>query len=484
MLAFVLLRVAFVHLPLGGQFSTMKRLHNSYLMEGSKLKKWVQTLLLVTLMFALVACGSNNSSGNNGNNAAPVNENGANAEPEQTGDSKEEVEIRFAWWGSDALHEKWNQVADLFEKKYPHITVTTEFGGWGSYWDKLTTQVAGGNAPDVFYMHMDQFDNYAQRGALLELDPYIESGQIDLSDFEQSVIDIGEMDDNIYMVNVALSLGAVAYNADLLKEANLPEPTFDWTWDEFVELAKKSSEALGGDVYGTTDLGWDASWLHVYLRQHGKELYTTDGKLAFGKEDLTAWLTMWDDLRESGAAPPAEYTEEERGKPAEDNIMVRRNVVFKPESANQIMTLQSHMEDELKLTNFPQVEGKGSALTPRGVNFAIYAKSKHPEEAALFMDYVFNDPEVQPVLGGMPGVPGSSKMVEAVKPFLDETQQKFMDYVNRVSPTISKGVSRPAQSNEIFDLVRASNEQIAFGVLSIEEAVDEFFNKAEAALSQ
>lgn len=453
--------------------------------EGFKLKRIILVLLMLTMVFSIAACGSNNEAGNNGGNTKPANESEKNSDQEQAAETEEEVEIRVAWWGGDERHEILNSVADLFEQKHPNIKIVREFGGWGSYWDKLTTQVAGGNAPDVFYMHMDQFSNYAQRGALLELDSLIESKQIDLSDYEQSVIDIGKYDDHLYTVNIGLSLGSSAYNADLLKAANLPEPDFNWTWEEFIDLSTRASDALGKDVYGTTDLGFDASWLHIYLRQLGKELYTEDGQLAFDKEDLTAWYTMWDDLRKSGAAPSAEYTEEERGKPTEDNVLVTRRVVFKPESANQMMLIQSYMDDEIKLINMPQIEGSGgSALTPRGVYFSIYSKSEHPEEAAKFMNFVFNDPEVQPVLNAEAGVPGSKKMVEALKPFLDETQQKFVDYISRVSPTISMGVSRPVQSSEIFTLIKTGNEQIAFGVSSIEEAVDEFFAQAEITLSQ
>ena len=42
-------------------------------------------------------------------------------------------------------------------------------------------------------------------------------------------------------------------------------------------------------------------------------IITADGKLAFGKNELTEWLTFWDELRKAGAVPPAEVTALENG---------------------------------------------------------------------------------------------------------------------------------------------------------------------------
>ena len=44
----------------------------------------------------------------------------------------------------------YNNLSDMYEELNPNVTIEREFAGWGPYWEKLATQVAGGNAPDMF----------------------------------------------------------------------------------------------------------------------------------------------------------------------------------------------------------------------------------------------------------------------------------------------------------------------------------------------
>ena len=44
-----------------------------------------------------------------------------------------------------------------------------EPGEWGSYWDKLATQVAGTNMPDICQHDESQIAAYATKNTLLEL---------------------------------------------------------------------------------------------------------------------------------------------------------------------------------------------------------------------------------------------------------------------------------------------------------------------------
>src|SRR5690349_19390257 len=83
--------------------------------------------------------------------------------------SNEPVTLRFTWWGSDARHQRTQQVITLFQKKYPNITVKGEFKDWNGYWDSLATTTAAQEAPDVIQMDELYLASYAQRGALLDL---------------------------------------------------------------------------------------------------------------------------------------------------------------------------------------------------------------------------------------------------------------------------------------------------------------------------
>src|SRR6266496_4524937 len=60
--------------------------------------------------------------------------------------SSEPVTLRFTWWGSDARHQRTQQVIKLFEAKHKNITVKGEFKEWNGYWDSLATSAAAQDA--------------------------------------------------------------------------------------------------------------------------------------------------------------------------------------------------------------------------------------------------------------------------------------------------------------------------------------------------
>jgi len=51
------------------------------------------------------------------------------------------VDLKIAWWGSQARHEGTIKVIELYMQKNPNVTITYEFAGWGDYWTKVTTMV-------------------------------------------------------------------------------------------------------------------------------------------------------------------------------------------------------------------------------------------------------------------------------------------------------------------------------------------------------
>ena len=90
---------------------------------------------------------------------------GSNPAAEETGP----VTIRFTWWGGDARQKATQKVIDAFHAENPNITVVGEYGDWNGYWDKLATQVAANDAPDIIQMDEKYVREYGDRGALLDL---------------------------------------------------------------------------------------------------------------------------------------------------------------------------------------------------------------------------------------------------------------------------------------------------------------------------
>lgn len=120
--------------------------------------------------------------------------------------AQEPVTLRISWWGSQGRHDRTLAVIEMFEEKYPHITIEPEFAGWGDYWDRIATQAAGRNLPDIFQQDMQYIDLYASRGMLADLTPYVDTGALGTTHIADSELSGGRLDG----VNAGLKLTHLA----------------------------------------------------------------------------------------------------------------------------------------------------------------------------------------------------------------------------------------------------------------------------------
>jgi len=84
-----------------------------------------------------------------------------------------------------------------FTTKNPGTSISTEFAPFDDCWDKLATQTAGGNGPDVFRMSMSCSTQSADRGALLDLSDAVPEA-IDTGSLVEVVASSGEVDGTLF----------------------------------------------------------------------------------------------------------------------------------------------------------------------------------------------------------------------------------------------------------------------------------------------
>ncbi|WNB84602.1 extracellular solute-binding protein [Cellulomonas sp. ATA003] len=212
----------------------------------------------VAAALALVGC-----SDGGGTDAAGATEGGDEA-----------VELRFAWWGSEQLNAIKDEQITAFEAEYPHITVLQEPGEFAGYYDKLATQVAGDDGPDVLQITYNYIAEYAEKGALLDLATVEDT--LDVSNYAEGSLDGGMFEGNLYGVPTGLGSRGVIANTRLFAEAGVELPDDDtWTWDDYVDIATQISENTPDDTYGVT-LNNTEQLLNTIARQHGDNVYTEE----------------------------------------------------------------------------------------------------------------------------------------------------------------------------------------------------------------
>ncbi len=206
---------------------------------------WISMGMLIVMMLAgLAACGggSTSSSGVNG----PVN-------------------LTYALWDQNE-QVGYQQSVNQFMKLHPNIHVTIEQTPWGSYWQKLSTEFAAGNAPDVFWDHLAYFPTFVQQGQLMDLTPLIQQDKIDMSQYYPTLVSEWTYNNKVYGLPKDWDTIAVIYNKQLFKQAGLPDPT-SMTWNPtdggtFLQMAQKLTIDKNGKH--PTDPGFDAKHISQY----------------------------------------------------------------------------------------------------------------------------------------------------------------------------------------------------------------------------
>jgi multiple sugar transport system substrate-binding protein len=377
-------------------------------------------------------------------------------------------------------HERTREAISLFEERNPNIKIEPEpSGDFVEYWNKLATQASGGNAPDVIQTDYRYLTEYAGRGVLVELDEYIPD-PINLQNFNQEQIQNGQIDGKTYALTLGDNAPLVVYDVALLEEAGVELPE-NWTWDDLSEIAGQLSEAGGEGFYGTEDFGGQEPGLEFFVIQQGQSLYE-NGQLGFDEETLAEWFTYWDDLRKSGAAAPGDVQATDTGD-LNTTLLIQGKAAMDFAFSNQYTGLSELTESELDFTVEPG--GPDGLYIKPSQLLSGYSQTEYPEEVARVIDFFLNDREANKILGTERGVSGNSQIREMLRSEVPETERQVFDYLQFVS---ENGAPLPAPpppgAAEIAEIVLRTNENIAFGRSSIDEAVTKFFSDANSALEK
>ncbi|HKF70255.1 MAG TPA: extracellular solute-binding protein [Stellaceae bacterium] len=398
----------------------------------------------------------------------------------------DDIRLRMFWWGAKERAERTEKANRLFEQKHPGTTIAGETLGWSDYWPRVATQVAGRNTADVLQMDYRYIFEYARRGALLPLDEYVPK-DLNLGDFSPAAVDSGKVDGKIYGVSLGLNSTAFLYDRQLIQTLGLKEPAWSMTWAEFGDLAAEITKAAKKDgFYGMMDGARNEQALEVWLRQHGKPLYTADGKVGFEEADIAEWFGFWDGLRKRGAAAAPDVQALDMGE-IDTSLLTQGRAAMVFANSNQLVGFQAAVKGKLGMSMYPSGGAgakPGQYLKP-SMLWSIAASSKQPKAAVEVVNFYMNDKDVDLVLGVERGVPASVAMRQAVEPTLDELGKAQTQYVSFIGDKVGAlPPPPPAGAGEVQQLLRRVNEQVGFGKLSVADGAKQFVTEAKAILAR
>ena len=408
-----------------------------------------------------------------GNETAPVQE---STEKESVAEAvdQEPVTIRFAWWGSQARNDQTQAVVEAFEEAYPWITVECEFVGWADYWDNLSTQIAGGDMPDILQHDYRYLETYVNKGLLEPLDSYV-GIQINLDDVEESSLSGGKVNDKLYGIPLGMNTFAVEYDQTTFEKYGIQVPDNEWTYDDFLDVCRQFKEQ---GIYGC-DLTNFEDWVLYYVRTKGGTLYSQEGQgLGYDDDSIMEELfQMRLDLVKEGLLPTPDVANQASG--TEDSLIVRQEAAMVTYWSNATAAVANATDHVIKcLPMFGPDADKGTYIKP-SMFAAISAATEYKEECALLIDFMTNNLEANEIMMGERGVPISSAVRDALKPKLSDTEQAIFDLLD-YSQTHSSPIDKPDPegAGEVVTLLQELEEQVLYEQITPAEAAVRF--RAEA----
>jgi multiple sugar transport system substrate-binding protein len=395
--------------------------------------------------------------------------------------------LRLIWWGNPERDKRTNAVVDLYMQKNPGVTIDPETYAWNDYWPKLATQAAGRNLPDVIQMDYRYIFEYARRGQLADLTPFV-GNQIDLADFDPNQLASGKVDGKLYGISLGANSMTHVYKPAVLQQVGLepPDPT-TWTIDDYVAMGKEVKDALPEGLYFSENMAYREPRLETWVRQRGKALYTEDGKLGYDLEDLSDYFAFWFMMQEEGLTPPADLQAQAvaNGK-MEETMFVTGHSVFDFIHSNQLVAVQKLVPEDVNITMIPNQKGgqPGQYLKP-SMLISMAEGAAEPEAAAQLISFFVTDPEANDILLIERGVTGDASIRERISESLTETENKIIEYLNIVATHVSPlPPPPPKNAGELDRALAPAWESVAFKKVDLQQAAKDYYENAKVVLER
>ena len=202
-----------------------------------------------------------------------------------------------------SLVQRFNQSQKDFE-------VGVEFVPQAQARQKLISAISAGSPPDLCQVWDNWLGQFQGMGALEDLTARVKSWnhQQDVQPTAWQTVTIGK---EIVSLPLSVTLDAIFYRTDRLKDYGLKEPTPDWTWDDFLSLAEGFTKADKNQYgYGMRGAGtWAVLYPSEFAYANGAEVLKEGKVVINSKEGVDALAWYMDLALKHRVTPPSAPTD-------------------------------------------------------------------------------------------------------------------------------------------------------------------------------
>lgn len=452
------------------------------------------TLSVSLLLTGIAGCGANTapasdtgtasntapaSDADSASNTAPASDAGPAA---ASTDSKDPVNLRFAWWGGQSRNDYTLKLIEMYEKLHPNVKIEPEYSSFDDQWKKLVPQAAANDLPDIIQMSVSYISQYGEKGQIIDLAPYIKNGLLDTSSISDNFLTVGQFKGKQYQITLGVNAPAVVVNPKMISDSGAAVPGSDWTWDDAEAIGAKlhdSGKMLAGSIH-------IRNFFDFYVRSRGGNLFSDDGS-GLGYSDDTIFTDYFTRLKKMYDAGYMLSMDKQAQKQdvIEQDEMVLGNAAASFTWSNLYVAGSALVKSPLDILPPPGPDNQKSIFLMSSQGLSVANNSKNKEEAVKFVNWMINDIEANKIIKGERGVPISSKVQEAIKPLLSPAEQKMMDYVAWVGENaVSNRPIDPVGAVEVEKLLNDTGQQILYNKISVQDAAAKFRKDATAILKR
>ncbi len=314
------------------------------------------------------------------------------------------------WLWDDRQLAAYQECADAFHAANPDITVKISQTAWNQYWQNLTTQLASGEAPDVWTNQSTYYPQFATQNQLLDVEPFVQRDKVDLTAYQQGLSDVWVKDGKRYGLPKDWDTMALVVNTEALgKQGVDPAQLEDLTWNPadggtFEQVIAKATVDAGGrngldpafDKNNVQVYGFLPEWADGGNGQNGwgilaaangfsyldKNPWGTQYK--YGDPKLAETIGWFKRLIDKGYAPRLD----EQSSVANSELLLAGKGAMSFTGSWTILTF-TDANVKQKFAFKPLPAGPSGRKSPiNGLSDAIWAGSKHPEQAWKWVKFL------------------------------------------------------------------------------------------------
>lgn len=343
------------------------------------IKKILVGLLTTSLMITLTSCtGSSTTSSNKENKSKDT-------DLSTTDLSSRKLVV--AMWDKNQLDGIQEIVKDFTSET--GIEVDIQVTPWDQYWTMLEAGATGGSLPDVFWMHSNEFNKYAQYEMLLDLTDKINSSElIDLSKYPEDIVEIYNYEDKQFAIPKDIDTIALWYNKTMFDEAGMEYPNENWTWDDFRNACEKLTKEDGSQFgYALKPTNNQDGWYNTVYSMGGSVISDDKKESKMSDTNTVKALEFITGIIKDGSTPAYEVMTEnnpealfEAGKVA----MITQGSWMLAELCNN-----DYVKANCDVAVLPKDSATGNRVSIyNGLGWVASANTSYPEEAWKLIEYL------------------------------------------------------------------------------------------------